>query len=53
MRPGDFVSRVGAGRVATPAQFYAAAGAIEGDVKLTLTAVEDVNSERVVPAESP
>jgi serine protease Do len=53
MRPGDFVSRVGAGRVATPAQFYAAAGAIEGDAKLTLTAVEDVNSERVVPADSP
>jgi serine protease Do len=50
MRPGDFVSHVGKDRVATPAQFYAAAGAIAGEVPLKLTAVEDEQSQRTVPA---
>jgi serine protease Do len=50
LRPGDFVSHVGKSRVDSPAKFYEAAEIERGTVKLRLTAVEDVNSERIVPA---
>jgi serine protease Do len=50
LRPGDFVSHVGNERVATPGQFYAAAEAIAGEVKLKLTAVEEKMALRTVSA---
>ena len=53
LRPGDFVSHVDKTRVATPQQFYDAAGLIEGEVKLQLTAVDADKSQRIVPAAQP
>jgi serine protease Do len=35
-RPGDFISHVAKTRVATPDEFYAAVGTLEGEVKLKL-----------------
>jgi serine protease Do len=53
IRPGDFVSHVGKSRVETPAKFYEAADKAAGEVKLKLTAVEEANSQRTVPASMP
>lgn len=51
VRAGDFVSHVATQRVATPREFYDAAGAIAGEVQLKLTAVEANKSTRTVPAQ--
>src|SRR5205823_6653616 len=48
LRPGDFLSHVGAARVITPREFYDAALASEGEVTLKLTGVERSKSLRTV-----
>jgi C-terminal processing protease CtpA/Prc len=53
LRPGDFVSHVGATRVTTPREFYDAASAVEGDVGLKLTGVERSKALRAVEPEAP
>jgi serine protease Do len=47
-RPGDFVSHVGALRVTTPREFYAAAEKASGEVKLKLTVVDAEKAIRTV-----
>lgn len=53
LRPGDFVSHVGATRVTTPREFYDAVATIDGEVNLKLTGVERNKAQRVVEPESP
>jgi S1-C subfamily serine protease len=53
LRPGDFVSHVGAARVTTPREFYNAVHSIESDAVLTLTATQPAGVTRTVGAGQP